>query len=324
MKTAETLIIGAGLTGLMCAEFLRQRGIESTVIESESHNSPSPHLACLTMENELKLGEINNEIDLDSAKEYAENARQAILNFKKTVFREKIDCGYEETENIIYSARQSIEREKETLKLLSLPFHSSNSASPFGQRNSVCLPYACVFDMEKLFEYLKSNAKVDYCTTAKSIEGNIVYTDKGAYKCKNIIAANHCTVSSNGKTHRNYICRMKNAKIVNGIYTDEISGIKLISGKTKSYAVMSGEKCNNDFDEFEKTVKEYFPNCQADMIWCQNASKTALVPQVKKIKGTSVISCTGYDRLNCTDAVICAEKAADMVSARYIDSLLGA
>ena len=117
----EVSIIGGGLTGIMCAYYLRQSGLKVSVYEAEEFGSGSTGhtTAKITYQHGLIYSQIEQLYDLDEAIRFYTVNKNAIEEIASIVEREKISCDFEwETLRICGSPSQkkNIEKEVDVLR----------------------------------------------------------------------------------------------------------------------------------------------------------------------------------------------------------------
>jgi len=113
-KEVDVLIIGAGMTGLTTAYYLRKHP-SICVVESGKigHGVTLNTTAKVTYLQERIYTKINSATNEKKAIEYLKSQRQAISNLKKIIEEEKIDCDFKRTPSYVFA---NTEKEIEPLK----------------------------------------------------------------------------------------------------------------------------------------------------------------------------------------------------------------
>lgn len=117
----DVLIIGGGLSGIMLAYQLRHSHFQVVVIDKDrigSHTSGHT-TAKVTVLHDLIYQKIEKHYDLHHAYLYYQSNKKALLDIKKIIRKEHIDCSYKENEAYLYSHNIEkyplLEKEKQLL-----------------------------------------------------------------------------------------------------------------------------------------------------------------------------------------------------------------
>ncbi|MCR4945152.1 MAG: hypothetical protein K5986_12120 [Clostridium sp.] len=97
----NTLIIGAGIAGILIAYFLNKEG--------NTRNTT----AKITSQHHIIYSKIKKEFGIDMAKEYALANETAIKKYKEIINERNIDCDFEEKSAYVYSLDETKEIIKE-------------------------------------------------------------------------------------------------------------------------------------------------------------------------------------------------------------------
>lgn len=103
--TAPVAIIGGGLAGILTACLLRQKGIESVVLEANRIGSGQTQntTAKITSQHNLIYTKLFQNFSEEEAKQYASANQQAIGRYRQMITQEQIDCQFEERPAYLYS-----------------------------------------------------------------------------------------------------------------------------------------------------------------------------------------------------------------------------
>jgi glycine/D-amino acid oxidase-like deaminating enzyme len=164
----DTVVVGGGIAGITAAYLLKQTGQKVTVLERKSiGNGTTGHTTGkVTSQHNLIYKELQEHLGPRAAKVYGQANQQAIENIDKIIKKEKIDCGWERTDNYVYTTEKNrvkeFEEEAKIAKGLGLPasFHKT-SPLPFKIAAAVKFSDQAHFSAQKYIEAL-----------AKTINGN--------------------------------------------------------------------------------------------------------------------------------------------------------
>ena len=118
--SVDVLVIGAGITGILCAYELKNRGYNCVVVEQDKIASKTTKdtTAFITAQHETLYQDIYNKKGLKKAREYLEINLKAIEKYK--YLSTKYDIDYQECMSVMYDSNDSgiIKKEKEVLEKL--------------------------------------------------------------------------------------------------------------------------------------------------------------------------------------------------------------
>jgi len=115
----EVVIIGGGITGILCAYFLQKKGIDSVILEAGKivSGTTAHTTAKITSQHGLIYNKIKNQRGLEIAKQYADANETAITEFKKIISENKIECDFSEQSAYIYTqSDEKIQKMQDELK----------------------------------------------------------------------------------------------------------------------------------------------------------------------------------------------------------------
>lgn len=133
----QNVIIGAGLAGILTAYFLKEKGIESIIIEADciGGGQTKNTTAKITCQHGLLYHDLLNKTGKERAKAYAKANMEAIDTYEKTIQKEGIDCHFERLPSFLYSLE---EEGKELLRK-----EAQATKGLFGARKARCSHMGC-------------------------------------------------------------------------------------------------------------------------------------------------------------------------------------
>lgn len=121
--STDVLIIGGGITGILCAYMLDQAGIDYTLVEASTicNGVTKNTTAKITSQHGLIYHKIMNRFDTKSARMYLEANEQALEGYRQLC--RHIDCAFETKDAFVYSLDDSekIRLELDALKKIGFP-----------------------------------------------------------------------------------------------------------------------------------------------------------------------------------------------------------
>lgn len=195
-KEAETVVIGAGMAGILTAWFLQQRGNDVIVLEANEVGSGQTGntTAKITSQHRLIYDKLICNQGVEFAGLYAKANEEAISIYKKLIRQEHISCDFEEKSSYLYTKKDlhSLMREAEAASSLGISASLvTETELPFWIEGAVCFENQAQFHPLKFLYALAEKLPVYEHTKVLKAEGNIVETEKGNIKARNIVFAAH-------------------------------------------------------------------------------------------------------------------------------------
>ena len=120
----DILVIGAGITGILIGYFLKQKGREVILIDSDkvANGNTKNTTAKITSQHDLIYSKLIKEFGEEKARQYAKANELAIKKYKEIIKERKIECDFEEMPAYIYSLNEIdiIQKEVEAAKRLGI------------------------------------------------------------------------------------------------------------------------------------------------------------------------------------------------------------
>lgn len=193
---AETVVIGAGMAGILTAWFLKQKGNDVIVLEANETGSGQTGntTAKITSQHGLIYEKLVYNHGIQFAELYAKANEEAIHSYQKLIEQEKISCDFERKPSYIYTKRDlhSLMVEAEIANRLGLSASLvMETELPFEIEGAVCFERQAQFHPLKFLYALAEKLPVYEHTKVLKVEGNTVETERGNIKAKNIVFATH-------------------------------------------------------------------------------------------------------------------------------------
>ena len=116
----DTIIIGAGMAGILIGYMLKQNGIDVILIDAAEMASGNTKntTAKITSQHDLIYDKLISEFGEKKARQYAKANELAIKKYKEIIKERKIDCEFEEKSAYVYSLNEVENIKKEVEELL--------------------------------------------------------------------------------------------------------------------------------------------------------------------------------------------------------------
>lgn len=198
----DTLVVGAGITGLTAAYLLASEGVNVIVVEaSEMGNSAtSKSSAHLTTESDYSYQELKSKYNLETCIAVAASRKFAISFIEN--LSKKFECDFQYVSGYLYTEDpkylEYLEKEKEIATQAGLDVYTASLLKlPFSLAGAIEFKNQGIFNPAKylngIASYLNTlpNCKIFEHSRVIRRDENLVYTEFGSVRARNIIYATH-------------------------------------------------------------------------------------------------------------------------------------
>lgn len=325
--TIDVLIVGGGITGILCAYELKQRNINCIIVEKNKigRGISNKTTAFLSIHHDLLYQEMIDDIGYDLTKEYFLLNQKAIDKYK--CLSKKYNFDFVEEPAVIYTNKDSqiIENEKKILESMgckceyvdSLPLNIpvKKGLKIFNQAS--IHPLKCINELAKELSIYEN-------TEIINIKKNIAYTNKNKITFKNVIIATHYPfIKKNGlyfmkvRQTRSYVCSFESQKI-HGTYCS-VDDDSLYFRSYKNHLIIGGYDRDSKITctkKFEEEIKRRFPNVKITNSWSnQDCTSIDQIPYIGKYDTfhKNWYVATGFNLWGFTWAMASSFILADMI-----------
>ncbi len=326
----DVLIIGGGITGILCAYMLKQAGIKFVLAEADTlcNGITKNTTAKITSQHGLIYHKLVQRFGLEKARMYLDSNEMALLKYRKLC--QSIDCGFETKDSYVYSLSHPRKLEKELDALSSLGYdaeYRSNLPLPFATLGAVKFKEQAQFHPLQFLAKLVNGMSIYEHTKVCELAPSTAITEHGKITAEKIIVATHFPfLNKHGSyflkmyQHRSYVIAYKNAEKVNGMYVDEADkgfsfrnyqDLLLIGGGDHR----TGKKGGN-WQEIAELASTCYPNALEHYRWatqdCMTLDEIPYIgPYSKSTKNLYVA--TGFNKWGMTSAMTAAMILRDMI-----------
>ena len=326
----NVLIVGGGLTGILCAYMLHDAGIDYTLIEANEICSgiTKNTTAKITMQHGLIYHKIIKKYGIKAAKLYYKANSEAISHYENLC--KMFDCRFETQDAVVYSTtdKTKISEEHKAYRELGIPSEFVTQIPlPLSIIGAVKIYNQGQINLLEFLYNLSQKLNIKEHTRLVEITPDCVKTDRGniCYK-KAIIATHFPIINKHGSyfmkmyQHRSYVLALENAKNVSGMYIDENE--KGLSFRNfDKYLLLGGGshrtgKKGGCWHELECFAQKHYPKSRIAYRWAtQDCITLDSMPYIGKYSRNTpnLFVATGYNKWGFTSSMVAAEMLCDLV-----------
>lgn len=332
-RKTDVLVIGGGLTGILCAWMLRQAGTDCTLIEAGRlcGGTTGRTTAKITSQHGLVYHRLVKEFGADAARLYWQAQETALARYR--ILSRGIGCDFEEKDNYVYSlnAPGQLEKELAALERIGAPARFVRELPlPFPVAGAVCFPAQGQFHPLQFLAGIVRDLPVYERTRALAWAPGLVRTERGVIRAEKVIAATHFPfVTNHGGyflklcQHRSYVLALKNGPDVGGMYVDAAktgmsfrnwNGLLLLGGGGHR----TGKK-GGGWQALEDAARRYYPGAGTVCRWAaQDCMSLDGMPYIGPYSGSTpgLYTASGFNKWGMTGSMLAAELLTDLVLGR--------
>lgn len=329
----DVLIVGGGLTGLLCAYRLSQSGIKYALIERDRicRNVTARTTAKITAQHGLVYGKLLRRFGPDTARMYWQANEEAVAHFR--ALAEAMDCDFQEQEHWIYAMEKvdALKAEMEALDALKIPYISSDSLPlPVPVRGAVGFQSQAQFHPLKFAKGIAQGLHIYEHTEAQEFIGSTVVTEKGRIHASKIIMATHFPILNKHGGYflrmyqqRSYVLAVEKAMDVKGMYLAAEEGG--FSFRNHGSVLLIGQgghrtgKKSSGWRPLEGLCSQHFPQGNIVARWAnQDCMTLDGLPYVGRYsRGTpDLFVATGFNKWGMTQSMAAARILTELVQGK--------
>ena len=278
--SADVLVIGGGLAGLLTAYCLKETGIDVVLVEKDRLcGATTAHTtAKITAQHGLCYHKIIRSYGEDAAKLYYRANTEAVERLKELC--RAAGCPMEEKTNFVYSTnRRKLEAELYAMQKLGIGAVLDGAPPlPIPTAGAVGIPGQAQFHPLKLAGFLAEGLRIYEQTKVEELIGTTAVTEYGRIRAKKIVVATHFPfLNKHGSyflklyQHRSYLLGLENGPKFDGMYVDDdqkgmsfssFGGWTLLGGGGHRTGKQGG--C---YAELRSFAKEHWPDAVEQLHW---------------------------------------------------------
>lgn len=329
----DVLIIGGGIAGILCANALKDAGVEYVLLEADKicNHTTANTTAKITSQHGFIYSELIRRFDCEKAAKYYAANQEAVEDYRRLC--SEIDCDFEPTDSYVYSVSDSssVLREMKALSRLSIPAdYCECEELPFKSFGAVRFENQAQFNPLRFVSHIAKGLNIYEKTKVKSIEGRTAFTENSRIDSKIIVVATHFPfLNKRGLyflkmyQHRSYVAAVEGASIPKGMFVSaERDGFSLRS--YGDFVLVGGGahrtgKSACGWGTVEEFVKKYYPKAEIKYEWAaQDAITLDGIPYIGNYSSTTpnLYVITGFNKWGMTSAMVGSKIIRDLILGR--------
>ena len=335
-RRTDVLIIGGGLAGILCAYFLKEKGVDYILAEGGKicSGTTADTTAKITAQHGLIYHKLLKSLGTEQAAMYLHANLDALSEYNKLC--KNIDCDYENKDNYVYSLDDASLLEKEFSALSKIGFKSylvKNVSLPFKTAGAVKFTNQAQFNPLKFVSLICKELNILENTFVYEVRDNKALTESGEIEAEKRIPATHFPfMNKHGSyflkmyQHRSYEIALKNVPKLNGMYVDEDK--KGLSFRNYGdYLLLGGGshrtgKKGGNWNELRKAAAKYYPNSVEKYHWaaqdCMTLDGIPYIGHYSKRMNNLYVA-TGFNKWGMTSSMVSAMLLSNMVTDKKPD-----
>ncbi len=326
----DVLIIGGGITGILCAYMMKREGIDCILVEADKicGGITQNTTAKITCQHGLIYDKMIMRFGKEKARLYFEAQMKSLHQYRELC--KNIECDFEEQDSFVYSLtdRKKIEKEAKALEKIGCSaIFSEKVPLPMKVSGAVGIKNQAQFHPLKFAFSIAENLPVYENTKVLEIKPHGAKIHAGNIKAEKFVAATHFPfINKHGSyflkmyQHRSYVIAYENAQKINGMYVDEDK--KGMSFRSYNDMLLLGGgghrtgKKGGDWTEISAFAKKNYPDASEITRWatqdCMTVDDIPYIGQYSK-NTPSLYVATGYNKWGMTSAMTAAMILSDLV-----------
>ena len=336
----NTVIIGAGIAGILTGYMLKQNNIDVVLIDADEMLSGNTKntTAKITSQHDLIYDKLISEFGEEKARQYAKANELAIKKYKEIIQKRNIDCDFEEKSAYIYSLNEveNLKKEVDAANKVGICAEFVEDANlPFKIKGAVKFNNQAQFNPLKFLKDISKDLLIYENTRALEIKENLVVTNRGNINAENIVVATHYPIMNTPgyyfmRMHqeRSYVIALENAQDVNGMYRDfDKNGYSFRNYKDLLLLGGIGQRTGENekgksYDKLRKIARELYPNSIEKYHWsAQDCMTIDKIPYIGRYSEDTpnVYVATGFNKWGMTTSMVSAMIISDMILGKEND-----
>lgn len=318
----DALVIGGGITGLLCAHFLQEAGLSCVLCEKDTLMSgvSGGTTAKVTSQHGLIYGKLRDLWGLETAKLYY-GAHQAALE-EYVRLCDGMDCDFSRQDAWLFSrfSIKALEEEADVLKTIGADAALKDCTDlPFQTAGGLCFPHQAQLHPIKLAAALSGHLTIFEHTPVTALHGNVAQTPRGNIRANDIVVATHFPFlrfrggyAMKLYQQRSYVLALEDAPKISGMYLEAAeNGISL--RPQGEFLLLGGGghrtgELGGGWRALEEIRKRWFPEARTARRW---AAQDCIPPDHLNYIGSygpqRHYVATGFQKWGMTSAMAAAQ-----------------
>lgn len=332
-ESAEVLIIGGGMAGILCAYFLKQAGVSCLLCEADTigGGTTGKTTAVISAQHDTLYGSLMKKFGYTKARLYLEANLAAVSSFR-TLCKD-IDCDFEDIPACIYSCSNPALIEDEVRALHGLGYDArlrKEIPLPVPALAAVEFPHQAQFHPLKFIAAITKDLTIFEHTRITGLEPHTAYAGQHTIHADKIIVATHFPILNTHGMYfaklyqkRSYVIALKGADTVPGSYVDysksglyfrSYGDLLLVGGGDHR----TGKKpCH--FEPLRTFAASNYPDCPEVYAWAtQDCISLDGVPYIGPYSPSvpDLFVASGFNEWGMTSSMLAAQILTDIITGR--------
>lgn len=327
----DVLIVGGGITGILCAYFLQKQGIDYMLVERDTICSgvTAGTTAKITAQHGLIYHKLLKGMGAEKTKMYLDANQSAVRKYFEIC--KEIECDFETKKSYVYSVdnRKKIEKEAEALRKIGFtPIVADEAELPVRTAGAVGFEHQAQFHPLKFIKGIVNGLKIYEHTFVKEFMEKTAVTESGRITFHKLIFATHFPIDNKHGLyflkmyqHRSYVLALENAGQIKGMYVDEAAKGFSFRNYDKYLLLGGGShrtgKKGGGWQELRSFAKQHYPASREVCYWAaQDCMTLDGIPYIG-IYSKNMPECfvaSGFNKWGITASMTAAMILADMAA----------
>ena len=321
----DVLVIGGGITGILTAYYLKNRGIDCVLVEKNRilNGVTSGTTGKITAQHGLIYSKLLENEGVAVAQGYLKANLEAVEEYKKICG--EINCDFEICDNIVYSTNSKYELEEEIYALEKIGY-SANLNIPFENFGGVRFSKQAQFHPLKFLKEIVKQLKIFENTMVLDVHKNVAVTNNGKISADKIIVATHFPFIDRYGAF--FIKLYQNRSLGVTIKGNYLKGEMFVSSDEKGFSLRQYKdnlmiigsshrtgKNNGGFENLRDFASKYYGNSKTYFNWgaqdCISLDGMPYVGTYSKFQPNLLVA-TGFNKWGITGSMVAARLLCDL------------
>ena len=297
----EAAVIGGGMTGILTAFLLYQKGVDAVALEADRIGSgqTGKTTAKITFQHNLLYDRLIRTFGKDRAKQYADAKRLTLEKYRKLAEEYTISCQLKEYPAYLYSVtgEEMLKRECAAARELGIEaWLTTETELPLPVKAALEFPGQLLFHPLEFIRGLSEDLCIFEKTQVLRVERDRIFCPEGTVRAKHIVFACHYPFQKFWGLYplrmcqeRSYVLALEKAQKLHGMYlgVDEESysfrpfeDYVLFGGAGHR----TGENRRKDlYAVLRHMARVYWPDCREEAAWAAQAASWMDLHRKKQI-----------------------------------------
>ena len=331
--TADVLVIGGGMAGILCAHALKRAGADCVLVEAGRlcGGVTGDTTAKVTAQHGLIYHRLLEQGGEEGARLYLQANQQAVEEYRQLC--RSIECEFEEQDSVVYSRhdRETVQKEAGALTQLGAPARLvDNTPLPFPVAGAVRLGGQGQFHPLKFAAGIVPGLRIFEQTKVLELKPGQAVTTGGTIRAGAIIVATHFPMlNKHGgyflKLHqsRSYVLALRGAPAIQGMYVDEEdAGLSLRRYGDLLLLGGGGHRTGKQGDGWrvlEGFARRHWPKAREEFRWAtQDCMTLDGMPYIGRYspRAKGLYVATGFNKWGMTSSMVAAQLLGELVQGR--------